>query len=86
VIDDVLRGLQTADCGKLIMACGSGKTYTALKIALAQAGIGQTVLFLVPGLASLSQTLTEWGQQSQTPSPAPRNVPQTSTKVCNILI
>jgi len=66
-IDDVLQGLQTADRGKLIMACGTGKTFTALKIAEAQAGAGKTVLFLVPSLALLSQTLTEWSQHSQTP-------------------
>jgi len=66
-IDDVINSLQTADRGKLIMACGTGKTFTSLKIAEAQAGKGKTVLFLVPSLALLSQTLTEWSQQSQTP-------------------
>ncbi len=32
-MDDVLKGLSDADRGKLIMACGTGKTFTALKIA-----------------------------------------------------
>jgi predicted helicase len=36
------------------------KTFTALKIAEDQAGAGKRVLFLVPSLALLSQTLTEW--------------------------
>jgi predicted helicase len=46
------------------MACGTGKTFTALKIAERQAGEGKRVLFLVPSLALLSQTLTEWTQES----------------------
>jgi predicted helicase len=42
------EGLQEADRGKLIMACGTGKTYTGLQIAEAMAGKGGRVLFLVP--------------------------------------
>ncbi|WZB68912.1 DEAD/DEAH box helicase family protein [Achromobacter xylosoxidans] len=53
--------------GKLIMACGTGKTMTALKIAETMAGAGKRVLFLVPSLSLLSQTLTEWTQESETP-------------------
>ncbi len=60
-------GLATADRGKLIMACGTGKTFTALKIAETLAGKGKRVLFLVPSLNLLSQTLTEWTQESETP-------------------
>ena len=62
-----IRGLQTADRGKLIMACGTGKTFTSLKIAEALAGKGKRVLFLVPSLSLLSQTLTEWTQESAVP-------------------
>jgi predicted helicase len=62
-----LVGLQTADRGKLIMACGTGKTFTSLKIAETLAGRGKRVLFLVPSLSLLSQTLTEWTQESATP-------------------
>jgi predicted helicase len=61
------HGLQTADRGKLIMACGTGKTFTSLKIAEKLAGTGKRVLFLVPSLSLLSQTLTEWTQESETP-------------------
>lgn len=60
-------GLASADRGKLIMACGTGKTFTSLKIAEALAGKGKRVLFLVPSLNLLSQTLTEWTQESETP-------------------
>lgn len=60
----VKNGLKTADRGKLIMACGTGKTFTSLRIAESVAGRGKTVLFLVPSLALLSQTLDEWTQET----------------------
>ena len=63
----VQRGLAEADRGKLIMACGAGKTLTSLKIAENLAGAGRRVLFLVPSLSLLSQTLTEWTQESEIP-------------------
>lgn len=66
-VDDVLAGLSKADRGKLIMACGTGKTFTSLKIAEQSAGSGKRVLFLVPSLALLSQSLTEWTQESAVP-------------------
>jgi predicted helicase len=66
-INAVKAGLKDADRGKLIMACGTGKTFTSLKIAEELAGKGKRVLFLVPSLSLLSQTLTEWTQQSKTP-------------------
>ncbi|MEN9974161.1 MAG: hypothetical protein RLZZ282_167, partial [Verrucomicrobiota bacterium] len=56
----VVTGLESADRGKLIMACGTGKTFTSLKIAEDVAGKDKRVLFLVPSLNLLSQTLTEW--------------------------
>lgn len=62
-----LAGMETHDRGKLIMACGTGKTFTSLKIAEAMVGPGGMVLFLVPSLALLSQSLTEWTQESETP-------------------
>jgi len=63
----VTHGLAEAERGKLIMACGTGKTFTSLKIAEAQAGAGKRVLFLVPSLSLLSQSLTEWTQESEIP-------------------
>ena len=59
-VDEVCAGFQKSDRGQLIMACGTGKTFTALKIAEKQIGNGGRVLFLVPSLALLSQTLREW--------------------------
>nr|WP_202394805.1 type ISP restriction/modification enzyme [Xanthomonas sp. LMG 9002] len=63
----VTAGLKEADRGKLIMACGTGKTFTSLKIAESMAGKGGRVLFLVPSLSLLQQTLTEWTQESSIP-------------------
>ena len=65
--DAVVRGLADADRGKLILACGTGKTFTSLRIAETLAGKGKKVLFLVPSLALLSQTLNEWTQQAKLP-------------------
>jgi len=63
-VSAAVRGLASASRGKLIMACGTGKTFTSLKIAETMAGKGKRVLFLVPSLSLLSQTLTEWTQES----------------------
>ena len=51
---------KTAQRGRLIMACGTGKTYTSLKIAEKEVGSDGLVLFLVPSIALLAQTLNEW--------------------------
>ncbi len=66
-LKSVKAGLSDADRGKLIMACGTGKTLTSLKIAEEVAGKGKRVLFLVPSLSLLSQTLTEWTQETAIP-------------------
>ncbi|MBD5215731.1 MAG: DEAD/DEAH box helicase [Bacteroidales bacterium] len=50
----------THDRGKLIMACGTGKTYTALKIAEEMLPDKGLVLFLVPSISLLGQTLNAW--------------------------
>ena len=66
-INGVKAGLANAERGTLLMACGTGKTFTSLKIAEELAGAGKRVLFLVPSLSLLSQTLTEWTQHSEVP-------------------
>lgn len=53
--------------GKLIMACGTGKTYTSLKIAEKEVDAKGLVLFLVPSIALLGQTLNEWTANAATP-------------------
>ncbi|KAB1984645.1 DEAD/DEAH box helicase [Streptomyces triticiradicis] len=74
-IDDVFEGFAEHDRGKLIMACGTGKTFTGLKLVerlrreRVEAGKGEhtTVLFLVPSIALLSQTLREWSYEAEIP-------------------
>lgn len=66
-LDAVRTGLAEADRGKLIMACGTGKTFTSLKIAEDLAGPGKLVLLLVPSLALMSQTVREWTADTETP-------------------
>lgn len=61
----VEEGLTEADRGKLIMACGTGKTFTGLRIAEKLAGKGKRVLFMVPSLALMSQTVREWKNDCQ---------------------
>ena len=65
--DDVINGFKTADRGKLIMACGTGKTFTALRIAEDIAGIGGRVLYLVPSIGLFSQAMREWAEQQTVP-------------------
>lgn len=65
-LNAVKKGLKTADRGKLIMACGSGKTFTSLKIAEDLVGKNKSMLFLVPSLALMSQTITEWTNEATT--------------------
>lgn len=48
------------DRGKLIMACGTGKTFNSLRIAENETDGKGLILFLVPSIALLGQTLNEW--------------------------
>ena len=61
--DDVVNGFEDSDQGKLIMACGTGKTFTALRIAEEIAGTGGRVLYLVPSIGLFSQAMREWAEQ-----------------------
>ncbi len=67
-VEAVFRGFGVGnDRGKLVMACGTGKTFTALKIAertAAEHGGRARILFLVPSISLLSQTLREWTAQT----------------------
>jgi hypothetical protein len=46
----VKKGFTKSERGRLIMACGTGKTYTSLKMVEEIVPIGGSVLFLVPSL------------------------------------
>ncbi len=56
---------KTSERGKLIMACGTGKTFTSLQIAEKETNGKGVVLFLVPSIALLGQTLREWTADAQ---------------------
>lgn len=72
----VTDGLATPGSrGKMIMACGTGKTLTSLRIAEELAGTGGRVLYLVPSLALMAQTVREWAQDA--------NIPLRSFAVCS---
>ena len=66
-LDDVLAGFRDHDRGKLIMACGTGKTFTALRIAEAVAKTGGRVLYLVPSISLFAQSMREWATQKALP-------------------
>ena len=59
-LEKTKEGFSEFDRGKIIMACGTGKTYTSLIIAESIAGAGKTVLYMVPSLSLMSQTIREW--------------------------
>ena len=67
-IENAIKGFETHERGQLIMACGTGKTFTGLRLAERVAnnnGGRARVLFLVPSISLLSQTLKEWTAQAQ---------------------
>ena len=65
--DDVLTGFEGHGRGKLVMACGTGKTFTALRIAESVAGVGGRVLYLVPSISLFQQSMREWAEQREMP-------------------
>jgi predicted helicase len=58
---------KTADRGKLIMACGTGKTFNTLRIAEHETNGKGLILFLVPSISLLGQTLREWYANAEEP-------------------
>lgn len=66
-VSDVVSGFESSDRGKLIMACGTGKTFTALAIAERVVPAGGAVLFCVPSISLLSQTLRAWTADATRP-------------------
>jgi predicted helicase len=66
-LDKTNEHFKTADRGKLIMACGTGKTYNSLRIAENETNGKGLVLFLVPSIALLGQTLREWSTFANEP-------------------
>ena len=63
-IEDVVAGLANHDRGRLVMACGTGKTFTTLRIAEQFVDDGQRILFAAPTIALVSQARREWLRQT----------------------
>ncbi|MDR3153208.1 MAG: DEAD/DEAH box helicase family protein, partial [Deltaproteobacteria bacterium] len=59
------RHFKTADRGRLILPCGTGKTFTALRIAERETGGKGLVVFMAPSIALVGQTLKEWAAQAK---------------------
>jgi len=55
------------DRGQLIMACGTGKTFTSLRLAEQLVGPGGTGLFLVPSINLLSQAVKALANDAEVP-------------------
>ena len=66
-LDKTHEHFKTHDRGKLIMACGTGKTFNALRIAENETDGKGLILFLVPSIALLGQTLREWSADANEP-------------------
>ena len=58
---------KTYDRGKLIMACGTGKTYTSLVMVETLLGQRGLVLFMVPSISLLGQSLNAWASDAKKP-------------------
>ena len=63
-IEDTVTGLSNHDRGRLVMACGTGKTFTSLRIAEQIVEDGQRILFAAPTIALVSQARREWLRQT----------------------
>lgn len=72
-LEAALEHYRDHDRGKMIMACGTGKTFTSLRIAEAilenDPEVGKErpgcVLFLAPSISLVGQTLREWVSNSR---------------------
>lgn len=59
-LDKAIEHYSANDRGKMIMACGTGKTFTSLRIAETLVPHNGCILFLAPSIALVGQTLREW--------------------------
>ena len=61
---DTVAGLRNGDRGQLIMACGTGKTLTSLHVAERQCKKGGMLLYLVPSISLILQSMREWSENA----------------------
>ena len=65
-LDAVGKGYRQGSRGRLVMPCGTGKSLVAMWAAEENAGAGATVLYLVPSIALMGQTMREWARNRST--------------------
>ncbi|HBD7428750.1 TPA: DEAD/DEAH box helicase [Legionella pneumophila] len=66
-LSNVINAFKELDRGKLIMACGTGKTFTSLRLMERLVPSSGRVLFLAPSISLISQSLREWTAESIKP-------------------
>lgn len=66
-VGNILEGFKEVDRGKLIMACGTGKTFTSLRLMEQATPATGRVLFLAPSISLVGQTLREWSSEAIEP-------------------
>ena len=59
-LEDTVAGLRNHDRGRLVMACGTGKTFVSLRVAEELVEDGGSILFCAPTIALVSQARREW--------------------------
>lgn len=62
IVDKVIEEFKSYSRGKMLMACGTGKTLTSFKIT--EELNCKTVLYLVPSISLIQQTMREWSDNS----------------------
>ena len=65
-LDAVAKGYTQGSRGRLVMPCGTGKSVVAMWAAEENVGAGGTVLYLVPSIALMGQTMREWARHRGT--------------------
>jgi predicted helicase len=66
-IAEVISGFAESDRGKLIMACGTGKTFTTLRLMERYVPQNGSVLFLAPSISLIAQSFREWTAEGESP-------------------
>lgn len=61
----VLDGFKAHERGKMVMACGTGKTFTSLRLTERTVPENGCVLFLAPSISLVAQTLREWTAEAE---------------------
>ena len=67
MVDLCKEGFRKNQRGKLIMACGTGKTFTSLRFSEEECGKGSLILYLAPSIALVSQSMRSWVNQARWP-------------------